>query len=71
MEKKLKNVMTFEQYTNKNLNISDVSKRYLVKYVDGHWFEHETEVDAIDEDDAIKQVEKQCKNASHFAVSEL
>ena len=66
----LKHVKTFNEHQ-ENLNISDVSKRYLVKYVDGHWFEHETEVDAIDEDDAIKQVEKQCRNASHFVVSEL
>jgi hypothetical protein len=68
--KKLKNIKSFNEHQ-ENLNISDVSKRYLVKYVDGSWFEHETEVDAIDEDDAIKQVEKQCRNASHFAVSEL
>jgi len=27
MEKKLKNIQTFEQHTDKNLNISDVSKR--------------------------------------------
>jgi hypothetical protein len=28
MEKKLKNIQTFEQHTDKNLNISDVSVRY-------------------------------------------
>lgn len=70
MEKRLKNIQTFEQHTSE-LNISDVSKRYLVKYVDSFWFEHETEVNAIDEDEAIGKVQKQFKNASHFQVSEL
>ena len=30
MEKKLKNIQTFEQHTDKNLNISDVSGSLLV-----------------------------------------
>ena len=51
--------------------LSDVSKRYLVKFVDSFWFEHETEVNAIDEDEAIEKTQKQFKNASHFQVSQL
>ena len=70
MEKRLKNIQTFEQHSSE-LNISDVSKRYLVKFVDSFWFEHETEVNAIDEDEAIEKVQKKFKNASHFQVSEL
>ena len=36
MEKKLKNIQTFEQHIDKNLNISDVMKRSLeyYKYID-------------------------------------
>jgi len=31
MEKKLKNIQTFEQHTDKNLNISDVSASTVIK----------------------------------------
>ena len=55
----------------KALHIGGVSKRYLVKFVDSFWFEHETTVDADCEFDAIEQVRKQFKNASHFSVSVL
>ena len=65
-----RHIKSFNEHQ-ENLNISDVSKRYLVKYVDGQWFEHETEVNAVDEEDAIKQIEKRYRNASHFVVSEL
>jgi len=53
------------------LRIGCVSKRYLVKFVDGFWFEHETTVEADCQFDAIKQVQRQFKNSSHFSVSEL
>jgi|LakMenEpi03Aug12_release.lakeMendotaPanAssembly.Ray.scaffolds.fasta_scaffold1594578_1 hypothetical protein len=48
-----------------------INKSYLVKYVDGFWFEHETQVSAENENDAKNQVEKQCRNASHFIITEL
>ena len=69
--KNSKKILTTLKEFKENLNISDVSKRYLVKFVDSFWFEHETEVNAIDEDEAIEKVQKQFKNASHFQVSEL
>lgn len=53
------------------LSIGCDSKSYLVKFVDGFWFEHETTVNAGCEFDAIEQVQKQFKGASHFSVSEL
>jgi phage terminase large subunit len=46
-------------------------KRYLVKYVDGNWFEHETQITASDKTDAIQQIIGQCRNASHFSVFEI
>lgn len=55
----------------KALHIGFVSKRYLVKFVDSFWFEHETIVEADCQFDAIEQVQKQFKGASHFSVSEL
>ena len=55
----------------KALHIGGVSKRYLVKFVDSFWFEHETTVEAECQFDAIEQVQKQFKGASHFSVSEL
>jgi len=41
MKKNLKNIQTFEQHTDKNLNISDVSDSDFfknLKSVKGHWF---------------------------------
>lgn len=55
----------------KALHIGGANKRYLVKFVDSFWFEHETTVDADCEFDAIEQVQEQFKNASHFSVSVL
>lgn len=65
--------MTFDEIKeiSKALHIGGVSKRYLVKFVDSFWFEHETTVDAECEFDAIEQVQEQFKNASHFSISEL
>ena len=55
----------------KALHIGFVSKRYLVKFVDSFWFEHETTVEANCQFDAIERVQKQFKGASHFSVSEV
>ena len=46
-------------------------KRYLVKYVDGNWFEHVTRITASDKTDAIQQIMGYCRNASHFSVFEI
>lgn len=54
-----------------NENIANVSKRYLVKFVDSFWFEHETTVEADCKFDAKEKVQKQFKNGSHFSVSKL
>ena len=67
----IKELLAIAMKMEKQLFLSDVSKRYLVKFVDRFWFEHETEVNAIDEDEAIEKMQKKFKNASHFQVSEL
>ena len=65
--------MTFDKIKEvaKALHIGCVSKRYLVKFVDSFWFEHETTVEAECQFDAIEQVQRQFKGASHFSVSEV
>ena len=47
------------------------NRKYLVKFVDGFWFEHETTVTADCDFDAIDKVQEQFKNASNFSVSEI
>ena len=66
--------MNIEQNLNKSekaLRIGSVSKRYLVKFVDSFWFEHETTVEADCQFTAIEQVQEKFKGASHFSVSKL
>ncbi len=53
------------------LRLFSVSSRYSLSYLDGQEFEHKTEVWAKDQDDALKQLEKICPNATYIFISRL
>lgn len=46
MKNKLKNIQTFEQYTDKNLNISDVSDSYYIFFLnsENEWIQSTREI---------------------------
>jgi len=48
-----------------------VCSRYSLSYLDGQEFEQKTEVWAKDQDDALKQLEKICPNATYIFISRL
>jgi len=53
------------------LLLFSVSKRYSLSYLDGQEFEQKAEVWAKDQDDALKQLEKICPNATYIFISRL
>ena len=53
------------------LHLFSVSSRYSLSYLDGQEFEQKTEVWAKDQDDALKQLEKICPNATYIFISRL
>jgi hypothetical protein len=53
------------------LHLFSVSSRYYLSYLDGQEFEQKTEVWAKDQDDALKQLEKICPNATYIFISRL
>lgn len=53
------------------LNLFSVSSRYSLSYLDGQQFEQKTEVWAKNQDDALKQLEKICPNATYIFISRL
>ena len=53
------------------LRLFSVSSRYSLSYLDGQEFEQKTEVWAKDQDDAVKQLEKMCPNATYIFISRL
>lgn len=53
------------------LRLFSVSSRYSLSYLDGQEFEQKTEVWAKDQDDALKQLEKICPNATYIFISRL
>ncbi len=53
------------------LLLFSVSRRYSLSYLDGQEFEQKTEVWAKDQDDALKQLEKICPNATYIFISRL
>lgn len=55
----------------KKLRLGDVSSRYSLSYLDEQEFEQKTEVWAKDQDDALKQLEKICPNATYIFIRRL
>ena len=53
------------------LRLFSVSSRYSLSYLDGQEFEQKTEVWAKEQDDALKQLEKICPNATYIFISRL
>ena len=53
------------------LRLFSVSSRYSLSYLDGQEFEQKTEVWAKDQEDALKQLEKICPNATYIFISRL
>jgi hypothetical protein len=53
------------------LRLFSVSSRYSLSYLDGQEFEQKAEVWAKDQDDALKQLEKICPNATYIFISRL
>ena len=53
------------------LRLFSVSSRYSLSYLDEQEFEQKTEVWAKDQDDALKQLEKICPNATYIFISRL
>lgn len=53
------------------LRLFSVSNRYSLSYLDGQEFEQKTEVWAKDQDDALKQLENICPNATYIFISRL
>ena len=53
------------------LRLFSVSIRYSLSYLDGQEFEQKTEVWAKDKDDALKQLENICPNATYIFISRL
>lgn len=53
------------------LRLFSVSSRYSLSYLDGQEFEQKTEVWAKDKDDALKELEKICPNATYIFISRL
>lgn len=53
------------------LRLFSVSRRYSLSYLDGQEFEQKTEVWAKDQDDALKQLEEICPNATYIFISRL
>ena len=53
------------------LRLFSVNSRYSLSYLDGQEFEQKTEVWAKDQDDALKQLEKICPNATYIFISRL
>jgi hypothetical protein len=53
------------------LCLFSVSSRYSLSYLDGQEFEQKAEVWAKDQDDALKQLEKICPNATYIFISRL
>ena len=56
---------------NSILRLFSVSSRYSLSYLNGQEFEQKTEVWAKDQDDALKQLEKICPNATYIFISRL
>jgi hypothetical protein len=55
----------------KKLRLGAVRCSYSLSYLDGQEFEQKTEVWAKDQDDALKQLEKICPNATYIFISRL
>ena len=53
------------------LRLFSVSSCYSLSYLDGQEFEQKTELWAKDQDDALKQLEKICPNATYIFISRL
>ncbi len=53
------------------LRLFSVSSRYSLSYLDGQEFEQKTEVWAKNQDDALKQLEQICPNATYIFISRL
>jgi hypothetical protein len=53
------------------LHLFSVNNRYSLSYLDGQKFEQKTEVWAKDQDDALKQLEKICPNATYIFIVKL
>lgn len=80
MEKKIRDIIgqhvggTYEakqKAAEEILLLFSVSRRYSLSYLDGQEFEHKTELWAKDKEDALKQLEKICPNATYIFVSRL
>ena len=53
------------------LRLFSVNIRYSLSYLDGQEFEQKTEVWAKNQDDALKQLENICPNATYIFISRL
>jgi hypothetical protein len=63
--------LSLNDATQRVLDLFSVSSRYSLSYLDGQEFEQKTEVWAKDQDDALKQLEKICPNATYIFISRL
>lgn len=65
------NEKTLDEAANEILRLFSVSNRYSLSYLDGQEFEQKTEVWAKNQDDALKQLENICPNATYIFISRL
>ena len=63
--------LTTDEAIDSILLLFGVSRRYSLSYLDGQEFEQKTEVWAKDQDDALKQLEEICPNATYIFISRL
>ena len=63
--------MDIETAEKRILRLFSVSSRYSFSYLDGQEFEQKTEIWAKDKDDALKQLEKICPNATYIFIRHL
>ncbi len=79
MEEKLEQIIldlrigfiTFEVAKRKIFNLFSNGNRYSLSYLDVEGFEQKTEVWAKDQEDALKQLEKNYPNATHIFISRM
>ena len=79
MEKQIYDLLTAVQNGEQSIGeaqeqlllLFSVSRRYSLSYLDGQEFEQKTEVLAKDQDDALKQLENICPNATYIFISRL
>ena len=63
--------LTTDEAIDSILRLFSVSSRYSLSYLDGQEFEQKTKIWAKDQDDALKQLEKICPNATYIFISRL